>query len=78
MLRVDRHHEGVLSIFLTEVLGDVLGMGEIVVHANERGGDVGLLVEMGEAEAGDCRLVVEDRGLVLRAEARGEGVACLC
>lgn len=52
-------------------------MGEVIVDADERRGDVGLLVQMREAETRECRSVVYDCGLVLCAEARGEGVACL-
>lgn len=48
-----------------------------VVDADEGRRDVGLLVEMGEAEARERRRVVYDCGLVLGAEAGRKGVARL-
>jgi len=44
MPRVDRHDERILAELRGKVLGDVLCMCEVVVHADERGRDVGLLV----------------------------------
>jgi hypothetical protein len=77
MPRIDRDDERVLAILLRKVLGDVLGVCEVVVDADEGRGDVGLLVEVCEAEAGECRCVVQDGGLILGREAGGEGVAGL-
>lgn len=74
---IDRHDERVLAVHGREVLGDVLSVCEVVVHADERARDVGLLVQMREAEAGERRGVVENRGLVLGGEAGGEGVSGL-
>jgi hypothetical protein len=74
---IDRHHERVLAVLGSEVLGDVLGVREVVVHADEGARDVGLLVQMGEAEARERGGVAEDRSLVLGGEAGGEGVPSL-
>lgn len=53
------------------------GVRGVVVDADEGRGDVGLLVEMGEAEAGEGRRVVYYCSLVFGAEAGREGVAGL-
>ena len=52
-------------------------MREGVVYADEGGRDVGLLVDVGEAEAREERGAVEDCGVIFRGEACAEGVACL-
>ena len=43
---------GVLTIMLSEVLGHGFRMSKVVVYADERGRNVGLLVQVGETEAG--------------------------
>jgi hypothetical protein len=48
--RVYRDNPRIFTITLSEVLGHGFCMSEGVVHANEGGGDVGLLVQVGEAE----------------------------
>lgn len=52
-------------------------MLQVIIHADERAADVGLLVQVCETEASEGGGVVEDRGLILRREAGGEGIACL-
>ena len=55
----------------------ILRMRTIAIYADERAGNVGLLVEMCESEALQRRSVVENCGLVLCAEASREGVPSL-
>lgn len=79
MPRVHRHDQHLLTPLLSPVLRHVLRMGEVVIHADERRADVGLLGEVGEAEARQGRGVVEDGGVILSTEARGEivpGLGC--
>jgi hypothetical protein len=58
MSRIHRHNPRILTIPLPKVLGHCFRMREVVVDADEGGGDVGLLVEVREAEAREGRDVV--------------------
>jgi hypothetical protein len=77
MTRIHRHYPGILVELVAKVLGHGFGMLEVVVYADEGAGDVGLLIQVRKTEAGQCRCVVEDGGLILGAEAGGECVAGL-
>lgn len=78
MPRINTHDEHLLTPLLRPVLRHVLRMLQVVVHADKRAADIGLLVQMGQAEARKRRCVVEDRGLVLGAESGRKRVPGLC
>lgn len=52
MSRIDAHKQHLLTPHLRPVLGDFLRVGQVVVDGDEGAADVGLLVQMREAEAG--------------------------
>lgn len=74
MPRIHGHNPDLLAIHLRPVRRNALRVRQVVVHGDERRRDVGLLVQMGEPEAREGRSVVEDGGLVFRAEACRERV----
>lgn len=77
MLRIYSHYTGILTLLLCPILGYSRSVVRVVVHADERGRDVGLLVQMSEAEPRQGRCVVENSGLVFRGETGGESVTGL-
>lgn len=74
MSRIHTHEQHLLAPRLCPVPGDFLRVGQVVVDGDEGAADVGLLVEVREAEAGQRGCVVQDGGVVFRAEAGAERV----
>ena len=74
MIRIDGDDPGILVVDPRKVARDFLGVGLADVNTDEGRRDVGLLVEVSEAEAREHRVVVYDGGLVLGAEAGAEVV----
>lgn len=74
MSRIHTHEQHLLAPRLGPVPGDFLRVGQVVVDGDEGAADVGLLVEVREAEAGQRGCVVQDGGVVFRAEAGAERV----
>lgn len=77
MRRINTNNPRILLVSLAKIPCYGFGVRGVVVDADEGRRDVGLLVEVREAEAREGRGVVYDCGLVFRAEAGGEGVAGL-
>lgn len=75
--RVHRHNQHLLAGLQRPLLSHPLRVRQVVIHTNERAADVGLLVQVREPEARERGGVVEDCGLVFRAEAGAEGVSGL-
>ena len=74
MSRIHTYNPHLLTPLLCPVLRHVLCVREVVVHTDERARDVRLLVQVCEPKARQRRSVVENRGLVLGAEACGERI----
>ena len=74
MLRIDGNDPSILIVHGRKVAGYFLGVRLVDVDADEGRGDVGLLVEVGEAEARKHRVVVYDGGLVFGSETGAEVV----
>lgn len=74
VIRIDGDNPRILIVQLRKVARYLLGMGLAPVDADERRGDVCLLVEVAETEAGEVCEVRDDGGLVFGAEASAKVV----
>lgn len=77
MARIDFHYAYIFTILGGKVTRTPLGLGVAVVDANHRRRNVTLVEEVRKREVGEGSLLVDDRCLVLRAEAFAKGVASL-
>jgi hypothetical protein len=74
VIRVDSNDPSIFVVQPRKVARDLLGVGVAAVDADEGRRDVGLLIEVGQAEAVEVAELVDDGGLVLGAEAGAEVV----
>jgi hypothetical protein len=77
VIRIDSNDPSIFVVQPRKVARDLFGVGVAAVDADEGRRDVGLLVEVGQAEAVEVAELVDDGGLVLGAEAGAEVVLCL-